>query len=205
MRIVLCGFLQMAFLLGLAQSQGNAGSPRPAGPYPDEQKLLNLVNQEREKAGLPKLQWNDHAAEAAREHSIQMAANLEISHQFPGEPVVSERIANTGMRFTVSAENVAEADSPEEIHMALMHSPGHRANIMSPRYNAVGIGVVLNKGRPMSRRISCGPRRFIRNHNFMRLLFRPSTVPASRRGTLLLTPARIRVSMRRPAPRTEVS
>lgn len=139
--------MQMVLLGGLAQGQSNAVPPRPAAPYPDEQKLLNLLNQEREKAGLPKLQWDEHAAGAARAHSIEMASNLEISHQFPGEPVVSERIANTGMRFTVSAENVAEADSPEEIHMALMHSPGHRANIMSPRYNAVGIGVVLNKGR----------------------------------------------------------
>ena len=147
-RILFRALMSFALLLGVAHAQANL-APRamPAGPYPDERRILDLLNQERQRAGLQRLSWDQHAAEAAREHSILMAASLEIGHQFPGEPALSQRIAATGARFTGCAENVAVADSPEEIHMALMNSPGHRANIMSPRYNSAGIGVVRRKGR----------------------------------------------------------
>lgn len=35
----------------------------------------------------------------------------------------------------------------EDVHLALMNSPGHRVNILSPRYNAVGIGVLEEHGK----------------------------------------------------------
>ncbi len=142
--------LQVALALGLAAPSSNAQAnvaPLHSSPNESEQKIFDLLNGERQKAGLSKLEWDEQTAVAARKHSILMAASADISHQLPGEAVVADRIANGGARFTVCAENVALADSTEEIHMALMHSPGHRANIMSPRYNAVGIGVVMRKGR----------------------------------------------------------
>ncbi len=40
------------------------------------------------------------------------------------------------------AENVAEAWSAPEIHDAWMHSPDHRANLLDPRVNSVGISVM---------------------------------------------------------------
>ena len=100
--------MSFALLLGVAHAQANL-APRamPAGPYPDERRILDLLNQERQRAGLQRLSWDQHAAEAAREHSILMAASLEIGHQFPGEPALSQRIAATGARFTGCAENVA--------------------------------------------------------------------------------------------------
>ena len=40
------------------------------------------------------------------------------------------------------AENIAVGPDPVTIHTAWMHSPGHRANILSPGLSAVGIAVV---------------------------------------------------------------
>ncbi len=116
-------------------------------PSPVESKILELLNQERATANLPALNWNGRAALAARGHSRLLAQHGEMSHQFEKEETVPQRIGSTGLRFTDSAENVAVADAPEEVQMALMLSPGHRANIMNPRYNAVGIGVFEAKGR----------------------------------------------------------
>jgi cysteine-rich secretory family protein len=121
--------------------------PSGAGPGPDEQKILDLVNREREKANVPRLVWDQNLAEAARAHSALMADYANVGHVLPGESAVAERMAASHARFTASGENVALADSAEEVHLALMNSPGHRRNIMSPRYSAVGIGVVLRKGR----------------------------------------------------------
>jgi cysteine-rich secretory family protein len=38
-------------------------------------------------------------------------------------------------------ENVAQADSAEAAHQGLMESPGHRANMLNPKFTHVGIGV----------------------------------------------------------------
>jgi uncharacterized protein YkwD len=139
-------FIVMVLALG-AQTLSQPDSFRPARPSADEQRVLDLLNRDREKANLPRLHWDEQTATAARAHSALMAGSFGISHQFPGEPDVADRVAGSGARFTVSGENVAVADSPEEVHMALMNSPGHRANILSTRYNSVGIGVVVRKGR----------------------------------------------------------
>lgn len=131
-------FLLLSSVILLAQSDA---------PSPAEHKILDLLNQERAAEKVPPLAWNGRAALAARKHSRLLAQHGEMSHQFEREEPVPQRIAATGLRFTDSAENVAVADAPEEAHMALMLSPGHRANIMNARYNAVGIGVYEANGR----------------------------------------------------------
>jgi len=111
-----------------------------------ERQIFDQLNQEREKIGLRKLQWDDHVADAAREHTKELAENEKLTHQFLGEATVPDRIGSTGARFTRSAENVARTEFLEDVHLALMNSPGHRANMMNPEYNAVGIGVIEHKG-----------------------------------------------------------
>ncbi len=112
-----------------------------------EKQIYDQLNHEREKTGLTALEWNDQAAKAARDHARALLENRRLSHQFPGEPSLAERIGATGVRFTLAAENLARTDYIEDVHLALMGSPGHRANILSPRYNAVGIGVVELEGK----------------------------------------------------------
>jgi hypothetical protein len=48
----------------------------------------------------------------------------------------------TRLRFNSVAENVAAAPDVETAHTGLMHSPGHRANILHQDYNAIGISIV---------------------------------------------------------------
>ena len=112
-----------------------------------EKRIFEELNHERASYGLSALQWDDHAANAARAHAQLLAENGKLSHQFSGEASLPERLGGTGARFTVSAENVARTEFLEDVHPALMRSSGHRANILSSSYNAVGIGVVENRGR----------------------------------------------------------
>src|ERR1051325_9514478 len=78
-----------------------------AAPSQREQQLFDLVNRERAKAGLEKLEWSDRLAEAALAHSRLLAENQDLSHQFPGEASLQERVGATGLRFNSVAENVA--------------------------------------------------------------------------------------------------
>lgn len=104
--------------------------------------MVQLVNQERAHSGLPALAPDDRLTRAAREHSVLMAQHGALSHQFAGEPSVSARLAATGLRFKNSGENVAlDSGTAQDAHNGLMNSPPHRANILSPEYNTVGIGV----------------------------------------------------------------
>ena len=112
----------------------------------DESRLLALLNQEREKAGLPKLQWDSHLADAARLHTQKLVEHQDLSHQFSGEPPLGERVGATGLRFNSVAENVGMAPTIDEIHKGFMVSPPHRANILSPKFNAVGFGIALSEG-----------------------------------------------------------
>jgi len=113
-----------------------------AGPSQREQQLFDLVNHEREKAGLSKLEWSDRLAQAAVAHSKLLAENRDLSHQFSGEPNLQERVGATGLRFNSVAENVAAAPDVNTAHAALMKSSGHRANILHQDYNAIGISIV---------------------------------------------------------------
>ena len=124
-----------------------ARAPAISSASPAEKQIFEQLNQERGKAGLPALEWNELAAAAARKHAALLAENAELSHQFAGEASLPERLGAAGLRFTSSAENVARTEHVEDVHLALMNSPGHRANILSPKYNAAGIGVVERQGR----------------------------------------------------------
>jgi uncharacterized protein YkwD len=46
----------------------------------------------------------------------------------------------------VVLENVARAHSPEEAERGLMDSPGHRANLLSPEVDRIGIGIERSDG-----------------------------------------------------------
>src|ERR1051325_4844842 len=134
MRRIFFAILSIGFVLGSFTAH--------AGPSQREQQLFDLVNHEREKAGLSKLEWNDRLAQAALAHSRLLAEHQDLSHQFSGEPNLQERAGTTGLRFNSVAENVAAAPDVDTAHTALMKSPGHRANILHQDYNAIGISIV---------------------------------------------------------------
>jgi uncharacterized protein YkwD len=117
-----------------------------ATPSPDQRRFLELVNREREAAGLPKFQWEPHLAESALAHARLLVKNEELSHQFPGEADLTTRVGVTGLRFNAAAENVAYAPTIESAHDGLMKSPHHRENLMNPDYNAIGIIILPGSG-----------------------------------------------------------
>jgi len=139
MKLFHCLFL---FLLTAAQAVQSGPAISSA-----EKRVFEDLNHERVGHGLSALEWNVRAADSARAHARLLAENAKLSHQFSGEATLPERLGSSGARFTVSAENVARTEFIEDVHPALMNSSGHRANILSTSYNAVGIGVVESDGR----------------------------------------------------------
>jgi len=138
----MCRLLPVVLLLVAAAARA-AGHP----PTVAEQYLMAMANQERARVGAQPLLWDAHLAAAARIHAERMAQESAISHQFPGEADLQSRAADAGARFSLVAENVAEAPTPQILHAAWMHSEGHRHNLLEPHENAIGIAVVQRGGQ----------------------------------------------------------
>ena len=113
-----------------------------------EQQLFESANRERTSRGLPALQWSEALALAARKHAQLMAQQNSISHQYPGEPALVARLSAAGAHFSVAAENVAEGPSASVMHSGWMNSPPHRANLLDPDLDSVGIAVAY-RGRQL--------------------------------------------------------
>jgi hypothetical protein len=106
------------------------------------QHIAELTNRDRAAQGLPPLEWNPALATAAQAHAQLMAQQQTLSHQYPGEPDMSARIAQAGVRFDAADENIAYGYSDDQVENEWMHSPPHRANILDPHMNAIGVAVV---------------------------------------------------------------
>lgn len=110
------------------------------------EQLFEMGNQARQAQGLRPLQWDPALAAAALNHCARMAAEGPISHQYAGEPDLSERAGQAGAHFSYIEENVAVGDQPVSIHQAWMHSQGHRDNLLNPAVDRVGVAVVARGG-----------------------------------------------------------
>jgi uncharacterized protein YkwD len=107
-----------------------------------ERELLEKANADRARAGLPPLKMDAGLVRAARSHAAEMAAQKHISHQFSGEPSPTARIASaSSLHLELAGENVAVAPNVDDAHAALMASPPHRDNLLSPKFNVAGFGV----------------------------------------------------------------
>jgi uncharacterized protein YkwD len=102
--------------------------------------LFDRLNAERLERGLPPVGWDESLAALAQEWSQEMAVEDELRHR-DLQPVLEERqlpgIVGVG-------ENIFRATGPVPsgfAHVGWMRSDGHRANILQPGWDRVGIGV----------------------------------------------------------------
>jgi uncharacterized protein YkwD len=143
---------------GGAKPQGQDGRIQPIAGNPDvpfgeyeasaEQTLFQLANQSRTQAGLPRLMLDEGMSQSARLHAQAMLEARQLSHRFQGEPSLVERlVATTRLQLDQAGENVAFDFDAERGHQHLMLSAPHRANLLNPNYNVIGLGVVRTGDR----------------------------------------------------------
>ena len=136
----------LVFTLALLAPAVFAQDGRRVSIQPESWQIVALANQARAAQGAGPLQWDPALGEAARQHCLRMAAEGPIAHRYNDEPDVSGRAAQAGAHFSLIEENVAIGPDPVTIHSEWMHSPGHRANLLSPDVNRVGMAVVASRG-----------------------------------------------------------
>jgi len=107
-----------------------------------EKGMLDMINSERNKAGLPVLYFDEELAEVARKHSKDMFRRGYFSHYNPEGKSPFDRIRKEGIQFRIAGENLAFAQNLSLAHTGLMESPTHRANIEHKSFGRVGIGIL---------------------------------------------------------------
>lgn len=110
-----------------------------------ELQLLQLVNRERSLRKLSPLRMNDELSHAARLHGADMFTRGYFSHNTPEGKDPFQRLHTLNIAYKYAGENLAYSYNITKAHSALMQSPGHRANILNPKFSRIGISV-LNGG-----------------------------------------------------------
>ena len=109
-----------------------------------EQKLLNLLNQDRGANGLAPLTLDPTLSSIARIKSQDMKDNHYFAHQSPTYGNVSSMLQHFGYAFRGAGENIAHHATVEKSQAAFMSSTGHRRNILGSQWTKIGIGVVYD-------------------------------------------------------------
>jgi len=107
-----------------------------------EEKMLAMVNSEREKEGVPLLVMDEKLRLLARDYSKDMFARGYFSHYNPEGASPFDRMSLRDISFQNAGENLALAPNVDLAMDGLMRSPGHKANILSSKFGKVGIGVI---------------------------------------------------------------
>ncbi|MED4161620.1 hypothetical protein E2L07_09225 [Halalkalibacterium halodurans] len=123
-------------------SAPETSTERTQGLTQDEQRMIDLVNEERQKNGLQPLKANLEITKVARVKAQDMIDNNYFDHNSPTYGSPFDMMRQFGIEFRTAGENLAGNQTVEAAHQALMNSQGHRANILSPNYTEIGVGVV---------------------------------------------------------------
>lgn len=130
-----------------ATCKGKSAEPGSISADRAEEAVFCLLNRQRAKRGVPRLDRHKQLDAPSREHSRYMVEHRCFDHECPGELALSARIrgylSKDGRAW---GENIAwgggALGSPRSIVHSWMGSEGHRRNILSRQYEHVGVGVV---------------------------------------------------------------
>jgi uncharacterized protein YkwD len=117
---------------------------------PFEADLLQLINTERSRQGLPDLSLDPRLYQAAETHSWDMGCNQFFSHTDLNGQSMYDRIKAQGYIYSAAAEVIyagsGNKNVPEEALKAWLNNTGHKAHLLNPTYSHVGIGAVHSQG-----------------------------------------------------------
>lgn len=120
-------------------------SAPPSPPVDGCDRIIALVNQVRGDNGLPPLAPNAQLGAAAQQYAGFIAANNVLTHTADGRRLDARAEAAGYTTWLALGENLAGGyDTFEEAVSAWMASPGHRENILNPRFTETGVGCAWN-------------------------------------------------------------
>ena len=104
--------------------------------------IVSLTNQTRSSLDLPELTVDPKLSAAAQAKAEDMFLNGYFAHTSPSGVTPWYWIRSAGYNYRSAGENLAaHFTQAEDVEAGWMASPTHRENIVSDRYNEIGVGV----------------------------------------------------------------
>lgn len=127
-----------------------AAVSEPSVPLVDAARAAELferMNDARSAEGIPALAWDDALAEVAVARGESLIRDQYFDHYGPDGSSAFSELSARGIAYRLAGENLARnnyggATTVAVAFEALMASPGHRANILEPRFSRAGVAVV---------------------------------------------------------------
>lgn len=106
-------------------------------------EVVTKTNEERLKAGLQPLSYNEKLSDAARRKAANMISENYWAHNSPSGKSPWVWFKDAGYTYLFAGENLAkDFGSTDRMVNAWMASPTHRDNIVNAKYKEIGIAVV---------------------------------------------------------------
>ncbi len=112
----------------------------------DEERILELTNAARAKEKLPPLKVNATLLKVARAHAANMAKQHKMEHVLD-DKTPAQRIDKAGYDYRSVGENIAAGEKGatlDAVFKGWMESKAHRENILSPKYDEIGLGLATD-------------------------------------------------------------
>ena len=137
------------FLLGVTWDDYAAGRAREyRDPADMRRRMLDRVNAERRRQGLPAIAPSAALDRVAQAHAEDMLERSYYGHKSPDGLTVRERALRGGYRLRFVGENIASGQSTvDEVMDGWMASDEHRPNILSKVYTEAGFGLAIGKNK----------------------------------------------------------
>jgi uncharacterized protein YkwD len=129
-------------------TSGTAPTVKPKTEIELTDRILELTNLERERAGLRPLRQQQSLVGAAKWLAENMASRSYFNHTDHLGRSAAQRVGDFGyLGWTAFGENIAAGKrEPEDVVSLWMGSPKHRQNILNPTFTEIGIGYVAHSG-----------------------------------------------------------
>ncbi len=102
--------------------------------------IIVLTNRDRSELGLPPLKENQNLDLAASLKISDMGENSYFAHISPLGKTPWYFLRRASYNFQAAGENLAENfTDAQDLEMAWMKSPEHRANILNPEFTEIGV------------------------------------------------------------------
>jgi hypothetical protein len=107
------------------------------------EKIVELTNSKRKEAGLTPLEINQSLSQAALAKGSDMLNRNYWAHVAPDGTEPWKFFLDADYKYRYAGENLArDFSNPEMAIEAWMASPTHKRNILSSKYNEIGVAVV---------------------------------------------------------------
>lgn len=110
----------------------------------NQQDLIKLTNEQRQKNGLPSLKENSALDKAAEEKAKNMFEENYWAHYSPSGKSPWDFISGSGYKYSYAGENLAKSfyTSKDVVDAWMASTMGHKENVLNKKYTEIGMAVM---------------------------------------------------------------